>query len=133
MLFTKIFLQIISVFFYAQMRLQSSAYGWSTDVELKVQQTVQKYIYFSDHNNSTEKMEVVIEQGVLKGVQNKTLLSNKPYVSFLGIPYAKPPVNDLRFKVNNFVPIIHLCVLLLLTSNTTLHNILYDIIFTLTG
>jgi hypothetical protein len=46
MLFTKIFLQIISVYFYAQMRLQSSAYGWSTDVELKVQQTVQKYINF---------------------------------------------------------------------------------------
>ncbi|KAF0750324.1 Uncharacterized protein FWK35_00017165 [Aphis craccivora] len=52
----------------------------------------------ADHNNSTGKMEVVIEQGVLKGFQNKTLLSNKPYVSFLGIPYAKAPVNDLRFK-----------------------------------
>jgi len=50
-------------------------------------------------------MEVVIEQGVLKGFQNKTLLSNKPYVSFLGIPYAKAPVNDLRFKVNSFVQI----------------------------
>ncbi|KAF0772550.1 esterase FE4 isoform X1 [Aphis craccivora] len=51
-----------------------------------------------DHNNSAGKMEVVIEQGVLKGFQNKTLLSNKPYISFLGIPYAKAPVNDLRFK-----------------------------------
>nr|AAS15642.1 carboxylesterase [Aphis gossypii]AAS15644.1 carboxylesterase [Aphis gossypii] len=43
-------------------------------------------------------MEVVIEQGALKGLKKKTLLSNKPYVSFLGIPYAQPPVNDLRFK-----------------------------------
>ncbi|XP_050055529.1 esterase B1-like isoform X1 [Aphis gossypii] len=43
-------------------------------------------------------MEVVIKQGVLKGLRNKTLLSNKPYFSFLGIPYAKAPVNDLRFK-----------------------------------
>lgn len=50
-------------------------------------------------------MEVVIEQGALKGLQNKTLLSNKPYVSFLGIPYAQAPVNDLRFKVNSFVHI----------------------------
>lgn len=45
-------------------------------------------------------MDVVIEQGSLQGLQNKTVLSNKPYVSYLRIPYAKSPVDDLRFKVN---------------------------------
>ncbi|XP_026805381.1 esterase FE4-like isoform X2 [Rhopalosiphum maidis] len=45
-----------------------------------------------------KKMTVIIEQGTLQGIHYKTLVSNKPYVSFLGIPYAKPPVGDLRFK-----------------------------------
>jgi len=60
-------------------------------------------------------MEVVIKQGVLKGLRNKTLLSNKPYFSFLGIPYAKAPVNDLRFKVNSFVHILYSQLQLVLT------------------
>ncbi|CAI6348949.1 unnamed protein product [Macrosiphum euphorbiae] len=41
---------------------------------------------------------VIIEQGTLQGIHYKTQVSNKPYVSFLGIPYAKPPVGNLRFK-----------------------------------
>lgn len=48
-------------------------------------------------------MTVIIEQGTLQGLQYKTQLSNKPYVSYLGIPYAKPPIKDLRFKVRDFV------------------------------
>ncbi|XP_029344195.1 esterase FE4-like [Acyrthosiphon pisum] len=43
-------------------------------------------------------MTVVLEQGTLQGLHYKTRLSNKSYVSFLGIPYALPPINDLRFK-----------------------------------
>ncbi|VVC34997.1 Hypothetical protein CINCED_3A002934 [Cinara cedri] len=43
-------------------------------------------------------MTVVIEQGTLEGLHYKTCVSKKPYVSFLGIPYAKPPIGDLRFK-----------------------------------
>ncbi|XP_050438553.1 juvenile hormone esterase-like [Adelges cooleyi] len=45
-----------------------------------------------------QKMIVNIKQGALQGQYSKTLLSNKPFVSFQGIPYAKPPVNELRFK-----------------------------------
>jgi len=81
-------------------------------------------------------MEVVIEQGALKGLQKKTLLSNKPYVSFLGIPYAQPPVNDLRFKVNSFIHIY--CQLQLVLSLKFKYikikrNILYSIISSLNG
>jgi bile salt-stimulated lipase len=46
-------------------------------------------------------MKVTIEQGTLQGLQYNTKLSYKPYVSFLGIPYAKPPIDDLRFKVKS--------------------------------
>ncbi|XP_025406381.1 esterase E4-like isoform X2 [Sipha flava] len=45
-----------------------------------------------------KKMTVIIEQGILQGQYFKTRLSNKSYVRFLGIPYAKPPIQDLRFK-----------------------------------
>lgn len=47
-------------------------------------------------------MTVILEQGTVQGLQYKTKLSNKPYVSYLGIPYARPPIKDLRFKVSNF-------------------------------
>lgn len=53
------------------------------------------------------KVKVTIEQGTLQGQQYNTILSYKPYVSFLGVPYAKPPVGDLRFKVK-FMIIIYL-------------------------
>ncbi|KAL5241944.1 hypothetical protein ACI65C_009354 [Semiaphis heraclei] len=54
--------------------------------------TVERYL------KPKEKTTVVIEQGFLQGTHYKTLASNKPYVRFLGIPYAKPPVGKLRFK-----------------------------------
>ncbi|XP_050427116.1 juvenile hormone esterase-like [Adelges cooleyi] len=43
-------------------------------------------------------MIINIEQGAIQGQYYKTRPSNKPFVSFLGIPYAKPPVGELRFK-----------------------------------
>lgn len=46
-------------------------------------------------------MTITIEQGTLQGLHFKTQIFNKPYASFLGIPYAKAPINDLRFKVRD--------------------------------
>lgn len=41
---------------------------------------------------------VNVEQGQLKGkVEND--YADRKFYSFMGIPYAKPPVGELRFKV----------------------------------
>ncbi|XP_034250369.1 uncharacterized protein LOC117650862 [Thrips palmi] len=42
---------------------------------------------------------VRVEQGLLQGAHRLTLHDAIPYFSFQGIPYARPPVHDLRFKV----------------------------------
>lgn len=39
-----------------------------------------------------------IDQGCLKG-KTGVDYNGRKYFSFLGIPYAKPPVGELRFKV----------------------------------
>ena len=37
--------------------------------------------------------------GKVRGKQNQTLFDKIPYYSFRGIPYAKAPIGNLRFKV----------------------------------
>ncbi|XP_072396452.1 carboxylic ester hydrolase-like [Diabrotica undecimpunctata] len=39
-----------------------------------------------------------IEDGYVKGTQGTTRGKGTPYYAFLGIPYAKPPLGDLRFE-----------------------------------
>ncbi|KAF5288895.1 hypothetical protein FQA39_LY03774 [Lamprigera yunnana] len=41
--------------------------------------------------------QLEIDQGVIKGSYRKTL-NGRSYSSFIGIPYAKPPIGELRFK-----------------------------------
>lgn len=43
---------------------------------------------------------VETNSGRIRGLRKTTLLKKIPYYSFKGIPYAKPPIGDLRFKVN---------------------------------
>lgn len=38
--------------------------------------------------------------GSVRGLRNSTLFQERTYFSFRGIPYGKPPVGALRFKVN---------------------------------
>ncbi|KAI4468816.1 carboxylesterase [Holotrichia oblita] len=45
-----------------------------------------------------EKVIVQIEEGALKGT-TRTDINGRTIYSFLGIPYAKPPVGELRFKL----------------------------------
>lgn len=44
---------------------------------------------------------VTVEQGKLKG-RTGTDFTGRSFFIFQGIPYAKPPVGNLRFKVCSF-------------------------------
>lgn len=51
-----------------------------------------------------EKYKIVeTDKGPIRGVRNFTLLNGMPFYSFRGIPYAKSPTGELRFKVNNYI------------------------------
>lgn len=42
---------------------------------------------------------VKLNIGLVKGITNYTVNEEKKYLAFYGIPYAEPPLNDLRFLV----------------------------------
>ncbi|XP_055604380.1 uncharacterized protein LOC129752629 [Uranotaenia lowii] len=48
----------------------------------------------SVHNNN---LTIETQYGPVRGIEKESLLGQK-YLSFQGIPYAKPPVGELRFK-----------------------------------
>lgn len=48
---------------------------------------------------SVNTIQVTIEEGIVEGAIIENRYGN-PYYSFKGIPYAEPPLGDLRFKVS---------------------------------
>lgn len=56
---------------------------------------------------ASENTVVRVKQGELRGVVEETDYSDQ-YLAFRGIPYAKPPIGPLRFKVNSFENDYHL-------------------------
>lgn len=49
-----------------------------------------------------EKLTVEVEEGSLKGT-TRTDINGRTIYGFQGIPYAKPPVGELRFKVSTSI------------------------------
>lgn len=56
---------------------------------------------FGVHDGDSRYAEISTDNGRIRGRMNTTLFDGKPFYSFLGIPYADKPINDLRFKVIN--------------------------------
>lgn len=50
-------------------------------------------------SDRTRYVTVNTENGELKGSNEFTLLENREFYAFKGIPYAKPTVGALKFKV----------------------------------
>ncbi|XP_012215980.1 esterase FE4-like [Linepithema humile] len=46
-----------------------------------------------------QNVQLEIPQGFLKGLKTNTVLQNKPYYSFKGIPYAKPNIGLNKFQM----------------------------------
>lgn len=59
------------------------------------------------------------ENGAVRGKLDRTFLQNMPYYAFKGIPYAKPPIRELRFKVLKLVLKIMLKIVLKIVLKIT--------------
>lgn len=55
----------------------------------------------SDSSEEDESSIVETESGRVRGRKNYTLYESRQYYEFKGIPYARAPVDELRFKVTH--------------------------------
>lgn len=54
----------------------------------------------NDDDTTTEYRTVETAYGSVRGKLATTIVGNRQIYEFLGIPYAKPPIESLRFKVS---------------------------------
>lgn len=67
-------------------------------------------LYLSKLLLAEQSPERIIQQGKLKGKFEESK-SGRKFSAFTGIPYAKPPVKELRFKVMSIYVVLYLDVL----------------------
>lgn len=56
--------------------------------------------YFTLDSDSMRVKTVQIADGSIRGVRETSLRKQVDFYAFRGIPFAKPPLGELRFKVN---------------------------------
>lgn len=66
------------------------------NIFLKIEVRLRKCFLY---NLQASDVIVGIENGQVRGQLNATVDANTPYYAFRGIPYAQPPIGDLRFRV----------------------------------
>lgn len=52
---------------------------------------------------------ITTNSGPVKGYKTPSSCDHYQYINFLGIPYAKPPIGELRFKVCSFFTPLKSC------------------------
>lgn len=56
-----------------------------------------------DEIRANDEFKIVeTTSGLVRGRKFTTLFANKEFYSFRGIPYAEPPIGELRFKVSKW-------------------------------
>lgn len=55
--------------------------------------------FFWSVNSQDAHKVIETNSGLVRGQLEKTIWLKTPFYSFKGIPYAKPPIGKLRFKV----------------------------------
>lgn len=60
------------------------------------------FVFKGDAINKSDYKIVDTSYGQIRGARKTTLIKNIDFYSFKGIPYAKSPTGDLRFKVSVF-------------------------------
>lgn len=71
---------------------------------------------------TSKSLKVKTDSGLLVG-RHLTTHNGRPIRAFMGIPYAQPPVGDLRFKVDKWLMVRIFWFALIYTMGTDLSHI----------